>query len=300
MTPTSAGGVPLDGRWLVIGVGRAGLPLARLLHEQGVLAGVSRRRPGPRPPGLDPRVPIAVGALPDVDATVDTLLFAVPDDTLRRLVAAFPDPVRERTDLVWIHVSGSHPAAVFRSAGVRGSVGACHPLCSLAGGPDDLARLAGVFFGVDGEGAARARADALARAAGGVPGAVPADARVGYHAAAVLASNGVYALLETARVVCEAAGLADPALADGLATLAAGSADNARRLPLPEAATGPLVRGDAGTVREHLAWLDRAAPDSGRLYRSLSERLADLAERGGAPDAVVTAVRTLLAAERER
>ncbi len=48
MTPTSAGGVPLDGRWLVIGVGRAGLPLARLLHEQGVLAGVSRRRPGPR------------------------------------------------------------------------------------------------------------------------------------------------------------------------------------------------------------------------------------------------------------
>jgi predicted short-subunit dehydrogenase-like oxidoreductase (DUF2520 family) len=51
---------------------------------------------------------------------------------------------------------------------------------------------------------------------------------------------------------------------------------------LPAALTGPIARGDAGTVARHLRDLDRCFPDLAHLYRHLARVTLPLArEKGG-------------------
>lgn len=282
-------------RWFVAGLGRAGLPVARVLAREGLLTGAWTRTEATAARARPFVGDVAVGGVPD-PRDADVVLVAVPDDRIGRLVAAVDAGVRAEPGRVWLHTSGAHDRSVLTAAGVAGPCGSCHPLQALAAEDGAVSPLLGAYFAVEGDAAAVDAAARLARLAGGTPATLPPEAKVAYHAAAVLASNGVYALLRAARTVCEAAGIADPALAVGLAKLAAVSATNAAAAPLETAATGPVVRGDAGTVAAHLEWLARHRPDLVPLYAELSEQLAGLAEEGGrAPERALATVRALLA-----
>jgi predicted short-subunit dehydrogenase-like oxidoreductase (DUF2520 family) len=107
-------------------------------------------------------------------------------------------------------------------------------------------------------------------AIGGDPHDVPDDRRVLYHAALTVGSNTVGAAVAVARSLLLAARVDDPrAFLDPLvaASVANVLADGASAL------TGPVVRGDVGTVRAHLQALDADLPDLGRAYRDLSRVL---------------------------
>jgi predicted short-subunit dehydrogenase-like oxidoreductase (DUF2520 family) len=105
---------------------------------------------------------------------------------------------------------------------------------------------------------------------------VPSDAKVIYHAAAVLAGNSLVALADLAgRLVAErgilgGAALFQPLMARTLANIAA--TDPATAL------TGPVKRGDAGTVAAHLAELQG---DTRELYRLLALEAVRVVEAGG-------------------
>ena len=59
---------------------------------------------------------------------------------------------------------------------------------------------------------------------------------------------------------------------------------NAETMGLGEALTGPFVRGDVGTVRDHLATMSRLAPGALEMYRATAKRELDLAVARGAID----------------
>lgn len=270
----------MTARWGVLGYGRVGRTLARRLAADDALQWVWTRTERDHPD-----LPVDVlhsGALPAFDA-VDVVLVAVPDDALLRLVevACSSDP--HAAGRVWIHTSGVRGAAVLRDVGVTGPVGTCHPLASLAGTEADVATLRGAFVAVGGDEAAVAHASVLAERLDARPGVVPDEARVAYHLAAVLASNGVYAVLEAARAVCARAGIESSELTDALVHLALGSARAAWQRGVDEAMTGPVARGDAGTVTRHLEWLSSASPERVALYRALAGEQLSVAERCGLP-----------------
>jgi predicted short-subunit dehydrogenase-like oxidoreductase (DUF2520 family) len=86
----------------------------------------------------------------------------------------------------------------------------------------------------------------------------------------VLASNYTVVLAALATTLLQHAGMTEDASLDALFPLLRSTLANLQDVGLPAALTGPLVRGDIGTVADHLAALDREAPPIGDTYRALA------------------------------
>jgi predicted short-subunit dehydrogenase-like oxidoreductase (DUF2520 family) len=104
----------------------------------------------------------------------------------------------------------------------------------------------------------------LAERLGAAPFVLADEAKPLYHLAAAVASNLFVALESEA-----AAHLLDPLVATTAANIAARGA--------AQSLTGPVARGDVGTVRGHLALLDEQAPRFADTYRALSRQALHLA-----------------------
>jgi predicted short-subunit dehydrogenase-like oxidoreductase (DUF2520 family) len=108
-----------------------------------------------------------------------------------------------------------------------------------------------------------------------VPFEIPEEHRAAYHAAAVMASNLLVALEESAATLLDRAG-AGAESRELLAPLVLRTAANwAERGP--DALTGPIARGDVETIERHLATLGESAPELIPIYEALTERAREIA-----------------------
>lgn len=271
-----------EGPWdvVVIGPGRVGAALAVALattrHRVAAVAGggAEDRRAVVRhvrdAGGGDVR---AVDDPAAVVAGAELLLVTTPDDVVEPLVTglAAADLLGERHRVV--HTSGAQGLAPLRHAALAGAgVAACHPAQTVPGGPPDPTRLRDVPWAVTAAPADLDWADALVEDLGGRPHRVRGEDRVLYHAALTVASNTVGAAVVLARRLLLGARVEDAA--GFLAPLVAASVDNVLAGGA-EALTGPVVRGDIGTVTRHLAALDADVPELAGPYRALTRAVLD-------------------------
>lgn len=269
----------------MIGAGRVGSVLGAALRAAGHrLLAVSARSAASRTraAALLPTVPVR--PVDEVAATgADVLLLAVPDDALPRVVAGIAD--RVRPGQVVAHTSGAHGVGVLAPATAHGALPlALHPAMTFSGTAADLDRLAGVGYGVTAPPDLRPVATRLVDDLGGRPEWIDESRRPLYHAALAHAANHLTTLVNEAADRLRDAGIQDPA--GVLAPLARAALE--RTLRAGDAAlTGPVMRGDAGTVAGHLAALQAVAPESVPAYRALARRTADRAITAGtlSPDA---------------
>lgn len=282
-------------RWFVIGLGRVGSVFAAALDDRGLLSGAWTRsvesavRASERL-GRD----VQQGGLAMV-AGADAILVTLPDACIGPYVRALPGDVRDDPSRVWLHASGALDRRVLADAGVAGPCGSVHPLRSISDPATPASDLRHTFFALEGDPQAVARARSFVELVGGEPHELPSDAKSAYHAAATLASNGVYALLAASRTLIESAGIRGQSLERALASLARQSAANAEALSVERAVTGPVVRGDASTVLSHVTTLSECAPELVPLYVNLAERLLELAERtDGLRERDAAAIRSVL------
>jgi predicted short-subunit dehydrogenase-like oxidoreductase (DUF2520 family) len=264
----------------VVGTGRVGsvlgAALARAGHRVVAASAVSResvRRAGRLLPGVPILPP------PEVVARAGMVLLAVPDDAVADLVCGLAAADAWRPgQLVW-HTSGAHGLAVLQPAARAGALPlALHPVMTFAGRPEDVDRLTGIAFGVTAPQPLRPVAEALVLEMGGEPVWVPDAARPLYHAALVTGANHLVTLVNEALDLLGGAGVADPARV--LGPLLEAALDNALRLG-DAALTGPVSRGDAGTVAEHLATLTEHVPEAVGAYVAMARRTADRALASG-------------------
>jgi predicted short-subunit dehydrogenase-like oxidoreductase (DUF2520 family) len=191
-----------------------------------------------------------------------------------------------------VHLSGASgfgPLESLRQAGFP--VGVAHPFYPF---PEvrPPAALRGVTFGVAAtEPALRARLEALVVAIGGVPQTVDADGWVAYHAAGVMASNYLVVLAAQAAALLERAGFDRAAATTALLPLMRGTLDNLAAEGVDNALSGPLRRGDVGTVERHLDWLEDQEPAVAAVYRALAAPGVDLAVGTGLEEAAAEALR---------
>jgi len=255
----------------VIGAGRVGAVLGAALQRAGHrlvgVAAVSRdsRR---RAEALVPEAPV----LPpdEVAAAADLLVVAVPDDVLADLVRGLAASAVLRAGTMVAHTSGAHGAAVLEPLTRVGALPmALHPVMTFTGTEVDLQRLAGACFGVTAPDALRLAAEALVIEMGAEPVWIAEDARPLYHAALAVGANHLVTLVAQSADMLAQAGVEQPARM--LGPLLGAALDNAlRRGDL--ALTGPVARGDAGTVRAHLATL--STPESVAAYVAMSRLTA--------------------------
>ncbi|MFI7592458.1 Rossmann-like and DUF2520 domain-containing protein [Micromonospora sp. NPDC049359] len=265
----------------VVGAGRVGAVLGAALaaagHHVAAVAGesgASRARLALLLPDV-PRRPVTSVAR----VAADLLLIAVPDDALAEVVADLAQRGALRPGQVVAHTSGAHGLAVLAPAaalGVRPL--ALHPAMTFTGTPDDLARLDGISYGVTAPADLRPLAARLVTDLGGVPEWVAEADRPLYHAALAHGANHLVTLVNEATDRLRDAGVARPEKV--LAPLLRAALENALRLG-DDALTGPVSRGDAGTVERHLARLTATAPESVPAYLALARRTADRAIAAG-------------------
>ncbi|MBA2391036.1 MAG: DUF2520 domain-containing protein [Geodermatophilaceae bacterium] len=264
----------------VVGAGRVGSVLGRALSDAGhvvvAASGVSRdsvRRAGRLLPGA------ALLPADEVVAAADLILLAVPDDTLGGLVVGLAETGAWRAGQIVVHTSGAHGLAVLAPAAAFGPLTlAVHPVMTFTGVEEDLERLRGVSFGVTAEPEHRAVAEALVLEMGGEPTWVPENARPLYHAALAMGANHLVTLVNESMDALRTAGVIRPEQL--LTPLLQAALDNALRHG-DAALTGPVARGDAGTVRRHLRELVDHAPDSVGAYAAMARRTADRAIASG-------------------
>ena len=97
----------------------------------------------------------------------------------------------------------------------------------------------------------------------------------------------------TASGMLGAAGIEEQAAAGMLFPLVQGTLRNVKNLGPERALTGPILRGDVATVRQHLKAL-RDDPPARGVYMVMGKQILRLAEKGGLPAGRVSALKRLL------
>lgn len=253
-------------RVAIVGRGRVGRGLTRALRSAGVE--VTLR---------------STDAVTRARIDADAVLLAVPDDAIATVAAS----LAERTHAPILHCAGARGVEAFGELR-RPGLGGLHPLASFAA-TNSTPELRGASFAIVGDRAARRAAAAIVRLLGGRALHGVHGAR--YHAAAALVANGAAALATVGVDVLCGLGVKRRAAQQAVGELLRTVAENVERVGVPEALSGPIVRGDAVTIRAHRAALSGAARDA---YDHVAPTILSIAIRAGLPRARASSVRAAL------
>lgn len=238
----------------IVGAGRCGRTLGRLARRAGWRIGAVTCRTMAH--AREAAAFIGAGRPTTRPEGAALTLIAVPDGEIPGVARSLRMP----RGGVLAHTCGSFGAELLRP---RRPAGSLHPLRSFADPGKAAAAFAGTACAVDGDAAALKVLTPFVRSIGGAPLRVKPGRKALYHAGAVFASNYVVAALEAALRLFGEAGVERPEALRALATLAEGTLANVRAVGIPEALTGPVERGDAATLKRHVAAICERLP---RLY----------------------------------
>jgi predicted short-subunit dehydrogenase-like oxidoreductase (DUF2520 family) len=210
---------------------------------------------------------------------VELIILAVPDD----VIAPLAQGVRMYGGQAMIHTSGALGADVLQPAMAAGTqVGSFHPLVAFADTERAVAALRGATVAIEGDDQLAALLSKMAERVGATAVRLAPGSKAAYHAAAVLAAGGFIALLDAIAELGAVAGLDEAGSLAIYGPLIEGTLGNARALGIRAALTGPMTRGDVGTLDAHLAALATHAPDALELYAAAARREIALARERGA------------------
>ncbi len=222
------------------------------------------------------------------------VFLCLPDDALAAAARRLARGTGGWKNRTVFHTSGFRPATVLAPLAARGArTGSFHPVQSFPAKDSHLRLFRGIAFGIEGGGEARALGARLARQLGGVALHLAAEDKPLYHAACSLTSNGGATLLGAALDLLSGLGLEGDAAARILLPLAEGTLRNVKEIGAAAALTGPVGRGDANSVRGHLAAL-RGDPVVLELYKALSRLALRTAEARGVETRRLRAVKRAL------
>ena len=263
---TSAGSRPGRLGVGIISAGRVGAVLGsalRAVDHQVIGVHAVSEASRERAEALLPGVPVL-----DVEEIVERaelVMLAVPDDALATLVKGLADLGRWRPGQLVVHTSGRYGIGILEPARRLGAIPlALHPAMTFGGFSTDVARLTGCPMAVTAPDAVLPIAQALAVELGGEPFVLAEDARPAYHAALAHGANHLVTLVDQAVRILTAAGVEGgtatlgPLLGAALDRALTEDADS-----VLAGLTGPVSRGDAGTVRSHIEALEALRDDEG-------------------------------------
>jgi predicted short-subunit dehydrogenase-like oxidoreductase (DUF2520 family) len=232
-------------------------------------------------------------------------VLAVPDDA----IIPVSEHIRWSANQCIVHLSGAMSARALSAADKRGaSVAALHPLMTFTRALTDSPleeiqeRLRGCVWALEtSDEDLRATLQSMVSALDGKVAVLGENDRIPYHIAGVLASNYVVTLIGAAVALWESFGEDASLAGEALLPLLRASVENLAAMPPSTALSGPIARGDLGTLRAHLDWLASNAqisPDISALreaYLALARLTVPLAEEKGTLTAArASAIRALL------
>jgi len=260
----------------IIGAGTVGTALAVRLSRKGyrIAAVASRSLSSAR------RLVQAVGSgqvydtPQEVAENASFIFLTTPDDAIPAIV----NQVRWHRGQCVVHCSGADSLDVLEPARIVGAhVGSFHPLQTFASIQKAIDNLPGSTFALEAEGPLLNTLKEMAGALEGRWIKLEAGDKAAYHAAAVMTCNYLVTLVKLATDLWDSFGVPRQQAIQALLPLLKGTLNNIENLSVPQALTGPIARGDVGTVQIHLNTLKDNAPSILPAYCELGLQTIPLA-----------------------
>jgi predicted short-subunit dehydrogenase-like oxidoreductase (DUF2520 family) len=266
-----------------IGAGTTGTALAVSLSRRGYrVVGVSSRSisSSERLAGMVDSCRVYERAQKVAD--VAQLVFVTtPDDVISQVA----DEVQWHSGQYVVHCSGAHSTDILDAARRSGaSTGSFHPLQTFAGIEQAIKNLPGSMFGIEAEEPLQSVLREMAETLEGEWVILKAQDKVLYHAAAVFACNYLVTLVKLATDLWQTFGVSQTQATRALLPLLRGTLNNIENIGLPNCLTGPIARGDLGTIKRHLEALEKQAPSVLSTYRELGWQTVPIALAKGRVD----------------
>ncbi len=264
-----------------VGAGRLGSSLAIAMARAGYrVAALSSRRVSHQD-WLKSRLPDAsIYAEPSDVAARSDIVFITTSDTAIQEIA---ESIVWRSGQIVVHCSGAASLEVLDSAASSSaSIGGFHPLQTFPS-PDSADSFQGVTFGVESQDQDLSKwLISLASELGGRAYPLTAEQRPAYHAAAVMACGLLAGLTGlAAEIWASTGGISRQQALESLVPLVKTTANSVGENGLPNALTGPYVRGDVETVRAHLAASSAVSAELGAAYSALAVAALHIAREQG-------------------
>jgi predicted short-subunit dehydrogenase-like oxidoreductase (DUF2520 family) len=251
-----------------IGAGTVGSALALRLSSKGyqVVAVSSRRQTSARKLAqlINCR---AVGNNQAVADAAEFIFITTPDDVIP-IVAS---EVKWYSGQSVVHCSGADSTQNLEPAKKSGAqVGVIHPLQTFASTKQAIENMPGSTFALEADEPLLATLKEMATALEGHWIELEAKDKVVYHAAAVIACNYLVTLTKLATDLWQNFNVPKQQAVQALLPLMRGTIHNIDTIGIPQCLTGPVARGDTGTIKKHLEALQKVAPAILPTYRELA------------------------------
>ncbi|MFT4054104.1 MAG: DUF2520 domain-containing protein [Novosphingobium sp.] len=199
----------------------------------------------------------------------DIIIIAVADDAIVSVAAELAQEHLPGTQFICHLSGGSGIAPLSCLQGTETLTAAVHPAMTFTGDPRrEVALMRQAHFAVTGSSpGATTVGMTLVRALGGVGVAVPEGHRPLYHAALCHAANHLVTLIAGSGDALKLAGIDDPGAF--LAPLVRAALENSLNRSMA-ALSGPVLRGDTGTIASHLGAIATNAPGLMPPYRAMA------------------------------
>lgn len=280
----------------IIGAGRLGTSLGRALARKGLLirALTCRRKKSAE----ESRAIIGQGRAmtENADAArLGTVIFiCLPDEEIARVASKLARSRVKWAEKTVFHTSGLLSSRALDPLKKRGAlVASFHPGQAFPSKKTPPSHFRGISFGLEGDKKALALAGALVHQLGGRPLVIAEEAKPLYHAAFTFAGNFLVILFDAAAELLNQARIPRSKAIGMLMPLLQGTLRNVKKLDTVKSLTGPLVRGDAATVRAHLDAL-RRLPQCAEVYRNLNLMGLAMAKKSGLSPKKVRALKNRL------
>ena len=238
-----------------IGAGTVGTALAVRLSQKGcsVVAVSSRSLSSPQRLAKLVSDCQVYPTAQEVADTTDLIFITTSDDAIAKVVSE----VRWRAGQEVVHCSGADSIDILEPAKQLGaSTGSFHPLQTFASVSQAIENLPGSTFALEAENPLLSRLKDLASLLNGEWVELGPGDKVLYHAAAVFTSNYLVTLVKLALDLWQAFGVPQEKATKALLPLLQGTVNNIGNIGLPGCLTGPISRGDVGTISKHLAAIE--------------------------------------------
>ena len=262
----------------ILGLGKVGTAVGFLLRQAGyrIVAVASRSKAsltqGIVYTGGKPYLNFSAAAL-----AANCIIITTSDDAIAHVCNKISSEGGIRPGTKVIHMSGAGGLDLLESAQDAGAHVACiHPLQSFADVESAIRNIPGSTFGITSADEIKEWSVQMVRDLGGVPFFISDADKPLYHAAACIASNYLTTLIHMVEEIYQSLGLSREDAIRAIWPLVMGTIGNIESKGTVQALTGPVARGDAGTIRKHAEALRQKLPDLLQAYSALGILTADL------------------------
>lgn len=263
-----------------IGAGTVGTALAVLMNRKGyqVVGIYSRSRTSSEKLANAIHGCRIFDSSQSVAESAELIFISTPDSVIPSIVSQ----VSWTKGMSVVHCSGADSTDVLEPARRSGAaVGSFHPLQTFAGVTQAIKNIPGSTFAIEGEEPLLNKLKEIATALGGHWIKLEAGDKVAYHAAAVIACNYLVTLVKMSTDLWQTFSIPSDQAIQALLPLIRGTLHNIETIGIPQCLTGPISRGDTGTVEKHIAALQEKAPELLFAYKELGLQTIPIAEAKG-------------------